>query len=241
LRARGIHLLVVPIPSKAAIYPELLERGYDPRRGPRVNSDHGKWIEQLRRGGADVFDPTELMWAHRYDPQGYVFHPTDTHWTFRAMDMTAAVIAEKIRPMLSDVAPARKFQTRVMRYDRPGDLFGREGVIPAKESSGGIHEDRVQLFDDNGVVICGNEAPVLVIGDSFAEFFASHGSGLAQTIMRHLGADVQSAAVMGGRGDSMRQMLNRPGILEKKRVVVFAFAIRQIVTADEWHPMRIGG
>jgi hypothetical protein len=49
---------------------------------------------------------------------------------------------------------------------------------------------------------------------------------------------VQSVALWGGSGNNMRAEL-RPGPLQNKRVVVFAFTIRLLISG-EWDRMDLG-
>jgi hypothetical protein len=239
LRARGIHFLVVPVPAKASIYPEKLNPKYDVALGPDLNIDHARWMQNLRDRGVDVLDLTELFWSQRYGSDGLVCYPTDSHWTHHGMRLAAAQIAAALRPHLTGAPPAPPFKTRLVPYRGVGDLERMEWARP--ESAGpSIREDHLQLFDDAGIVQPGDEAPVLVIGDSSAALFVEDGSGLSQAIMAELGIAVQSAAIVGASGDMMRSVLRtHPELLTRKRIVVMAFSVRLLVCCD-WSPIAIG-
>ena len=60
LKARGIELLVVPVPPKAAIYPEKIVPGFDVRADDAAPLLR-RFYEELRAAGIDVLDLTPLF------------------------------------------------------------------------------------------------------------------------------------------------------------------------------------
>jgi len=246
LKQRGIHLLVVPVPAKSSIYPERLNPKYDVSLGPEVNVHHAGWVQKLRDGGVDVLDLTELYWSQRYvngstNPTALLYPPNDTHWSARGMRLAAEQIAARITPHLVGAAPAPPFKTRPRLRVESGDLHAlEEGTETSNAPVTLVREEQRQVYDDNGPVLPGDEAPVLVIGDSYAALHVEHGCGLSQQIMAELNIPVQSAAVVGAKGDTMRRVLyNNPAVLKDKRVVVLAFTIRLLVCCD-WTPIPLG-
>jgi alginate O-acetyltransferase complex protein AlgJ len=79
LKERGIELLLVPVPPKAAIYPEKFSAaaGVTIAAAPYLRAFH----EQLRAGGVDVLDLTPVFVANREHERGNVFCQTDSHWS----------------------------------------------------------------------------------------------------------------------------------------------------------------
>ncbi len=72
MKARGIELLVVPVPPKAAIYPEKVVPGFDVRTAdPAPVLRH--FYEELRAAGVDVLDLTPLFIQNRDDKRGRSF------------------------------------------------------------------------------------------------------------------------------------------------------------------------
>jgi alginate O-acetyltransferase complex protein AlgJ len=240
LSQRGIHLLVVPIPAKSSIYPERLNPKYDLARGPDLNVHHAGWISRLREGGVDVLDLTDSFWTQRYGPDGELLYPLwDSHWSARGMELGAVAIASRIRPHLAGAAPASPFKTRTRQRIQAGDLHNLDPELGDGTPPPIVPEFHRQLYDDNGPVVPGGEAPVLVIGDSYAALEVEEGGGLSQQIMAELNTPVQSAALIGAKGDSMRSILRSdPELLRNKRVVVMAFTIRLLVCCD-WNPIPL--
>ena len=238
LRRRGIHLLVVPIPAKSSIYPERLNAAYDVSQGPDLNVDHVRWIERLRTGGADVLDLTGVFWAERYEGRTSdgttLYYPTDTHWAHPGTRLASKLIAARVRPHLQDAPPAPPFQTRLVPHVASGDLRGMMGLTGNTLAEPDIREQRRQVYDDGGIVRPGDEAPVLVLGDSYAAMHVDQGTGLPNQLMADLGVAVQSAAKVGAKADELTEPLTaRPELLNNKRVVILAFTIRLLICC-EW-------
>jgi hypothetical protein len=237
LQRRGIHFLMVPIPAKESIYPELLDAHYNLARGPDLNADHAAWIHKLGVNGIDVLDLTEVFWQQRYGAGGLVYHPTDTHWTYRGMRLAAEEIARSVLPIVSDL-PRVAFKMRAVQFTAVGDLKPLFDSPSGPMSPPDIHEQHIQLYDQRGLVRPGDEARILVLGDSYAAHYVEQGAGLSQQIMSFLNLPVQSAAGAGYTPDVMGKILSQPECLAHKRVVIMAFAIYHLV-AQDWHSFSL--
>src|SRR2546423_7654820 len=80
LKARGIALLVVPVPPKAAIYPEKIVAGVDSKMtdpAPMLR----RFYDKLHGAGVDVLDLSALFLQNRENARGPVFCKTDSHWS----------------------------------------------------------------------------------------------------------------------------------------------------------------
>ena len=80
LKARGIDLLVVPVPPKAAIYPEKILSGFDVRTDDAAPVLH-RFYEELRAAGIEVIDLMPLMIQNDDENRCPVFCKTDSHWS----------------------------------------------------------------------------------------------------------------------------------------------------------------
>src|SRR5437588_8140654 len=79
LKTRGIELLVVPVPPKAAVYPEKIVPGFDARNVDAAPVLHSFYAE-LRAAGVDVLDLTPVLLQNRANESGAVFCRTHRHW-----------------------------------------------------------------------------------------------------------------------------------------------------------------
>lgn len=240
LQSRGIHLVVVPIPSKASIYPDKVRRNYAFGAGPDLNLDHHRWFEALRTANVDTVDLVDRFWSERHreqnDPSAATFTIADSHWTWHGIELAADEIANHIEPHLTGVSRTSGVRRTMIRRPRPNDLISRlRGDVPTEV------EQRAVLLNGNGKTVLADDpaAPVLVIGDSFADIAVDEGSGLAQAIEYATGVSTRSAAIFGGSVFTMRAPLANPEMVNPNvRVIVFAFAIRHVITT-EWPLVRI--
>src|SRR5437016_11530912 len=75
LKARGIDLLVVPVPPKAAVYPEKIVAGFDARSVDAAPVLH-RFYEELRAAGVEVLDPPPVLIQNRESESGAGFSRT---------------------------------------------------------------------------------------------------------------------------------------------------------------------
>lgn len=142
MRERGIRLLFIVVPDKAAIYPEYLPSGYG---YPGEQSNLSRLLSRLRRReqsersepGLEVLDLREALLRHKSD--GLLYHRTDTHWS----DLGMAVAVREIRnrtsawfPALAELAePAlttseeERFEGRLSQVQTGGGIFGEPRTV----------------------------------------------------------------------------------------------------------------
>jgi hypothetical protein len=234
LRTRNIHLIVVPIPAKTSIHPEQADPQSPAPDSPLVNKGHHAWLDQLRGEGVEVCDLTDMLWANR--GTGPLFYLPDTHWTQHAMHLAARSLAPRLDQLVDARTERQAFSLRPLAYVMSGDL-----AFHAPESVQPIHERLMCLYGERGPLHFGDSAPVLVLGDSYAEQFETEGGGFAQLLAYETRLPVQSAAVRGIRASQMLgpSVAQNPRLLENKQVVVLVFSIRKLQVND-WIPAPPG-
>ena len=97
LKGAGIELLLVPVPAKAAIYPEGISSAAKAASElPRLDPAERDFYRLLQREGVGVIDlaPVFLKERERSKP---LFCKTDTHWSGSGIDLAARAIADKVR------------------------------------------------------------------------------------------------------------------------------------------------
>ena len=221
LARRGVALLVVPVPPKAAtiVGDEVVH-----------NVAWPGFRRALERAGVALLElaPTYLR--------------TDTHWSPAGMETAAAAIAEAL---VARGWVEREPSTRPLRaldLERVGDL-GR--LLDERPESTWIRPDEVTIR-----AVPGWEpdpaSPVLLLGDSFTNIYslAAMGwgtrAGLAEHLSVALGFDVDRIAINGDGARASREALRLAGPerLAAKRVVVFQLAARELRYGD-WTPVAL--
>jgi alginate O-acetyltransferase complex protein AlgJ len=240
LRARGIHLLFVPLPLKPFLYPEHLWPGYPAEAGPAWNSDRDRFHTGLVRAGVDVLDVTDDLW--RAKGQGEVFLRRDTHWTPLGLGVAADRIAERLRPLLG---PTRNIEERrTVTVTNGGDLLR---LLESGPGTSAFPPQTVEIVE--GPPRGGDGAAVLLLGDSFTNVYSrkelewGEHAGLGEQLMLRLGLPVQVLALNGGGATAVRELLaQKPAALASTKVVVWACSARDLYDeAIVWEKVPLPG
>ncbi len=240
LKGRGIELLVVPVPPKAAIYPEKIVPGFDVRAADPAPTLH-RFYEELRTAGVDVLDLSALFIQNRENPRGTVFCRTDSHWSGIGCVLAAQAIAEKVRPKLTGGAAPKEYASEWKEAQISGDL---DGLLSRDQHKPGAEKIAVQTVSEkgNGAAV-GPDAnsPLLLLGDShtlvYHDFLAER-AGLVDQLALQLGFAPDLIGTRGSGATPVRLNLYRrsvkdAGYLSKKKVIVWCFAAREFTEATE--------
>jgi hypothetical protein len=236
LEARGIALVVMPTPLKPGVHPERLARRYADVTAVLQNSSYRAFVEDLRREGVLVFDPSEgLAAARRSGPQYLV---TDTHWRPETMELVAEMLGRFIAAAVglpAAVDPGYRIErlevgntgdvARMLDLPEDSRLFPTEAVWLRRV----LHPDGLPWRPSP-------DADVLLLGDSFTNIYALESmgwgtsAGLAEQLSYTLRRPVDRIVQNDEGAFATRAMLQRdPGRLAAKRVVVYQFAARELV------------
>ena len=239
LEARGIALVVMPTPLKPGVHPDMLARRYADVAGVLQNPSYGAFVDDLRRDGVLVVDPSEaLVAARRSGPQ---YLTTDTHWRPETMEEVAellgGVIAAHVRlPVVAD--PGYRIERSEVR--NTGDAarmldLPDEGLLFPPEA---VWLRRI-LQPDGSVWRSSRDADVLVLGDSFSNIYALESmgwgtsAGLAEQLSYTLRRPVDRLVQNDEGAFATRAMLQRDlDRLNGTRVVVYQFAARELAFGD---------
>lgn len=242
LEKAGIELIMVPVPAKATIYPDMIsdtvtvEQGQAPAR---FDVSQQAFYKLLADKGITVIDLTPVFLEHRFDKEGYLFCQQDTHWTGRACELTANVIAEKIkdRAWLKNVKK-HKYEAQPQTVEITGDLWGMLGdKTLAKEK---LPLTMVKERTAAGLVSPELDAksPIIVLGDSHNLVFHDGADMLAQDagfvdqFALKLGFPVDRVAVRGSGATPARMTLARlirqqEGYMKGKKLLIWCFTARE--------------
>ncbi len=245
LKERGIELLLLPVPPKAAIYPDKL--GLANVTGPAASAPYlEEFYNQLRAHQIEVLDLSETFAQPPETERGAVYCKTDSHWSGTGVVFAAAAIAARVRsevpaPMgLRDYAALWKDQTI------DGDL---RGLLPRDVSRPPVENIAVRVISEktnNAAVQPDANSPLLVMGDShtlvFHEFLAQR-AGLIDQLAYEVGYAPDLIGTRGSGATAVRVSLYRraksdPNYLAKKKMVVWCFAAREFTETDQGWPVQ---
>jgi len=254
LRRRGIALVFVPVPVKAALEPEPLAGAVDPGRLPLANPSLAPLVRELEAEGVHVFDPGPVLADLKRSSGKPVFLATDTHWRPEAMQAVARELARFIGERVEfDEVPDPGYTSESAEIESRGDLVGMLG-LPA--DSRAFVRERVALEkvvdSDDRLWRLDTRADVLLLGDSFANVFTmpelgwGEAAGFAEHLSLALGRPVDTMLINATGSFWSRALLARElaagrDRLAGKRVVVWEVAGRELSSGD-WRPipLRLG-
>ena len=245
LAARGIELIVVPVPVKATVHPGQFA-GYTAREKRAIhNASYAQFLAALEAQKVRVFDPTDRLAAFARTQGAPAFLATDTHWTPAAMESVAAALAGEILPLLPATSVTAAFHREASAVTNLGDLGE---LLKLPDDSRWLAPETVEIHPvrpaaDSKARVIDPSAEVLLLGDSFANIFAleSMDWGVSAGFAEHLALALNRPVDAIRRNDAgayaTREVLARElaggyDRLAGKKVVIWEFAARELALGD---------
>ncbi|MCX6874591.1 MAG: hypothetical protein NTW21_12415 [Verrucomicrobia bacterium] len=245
LAARGIALIVMPVPVKPSIYPECFSSRNTGNAQAVQNPSFDPFKSQLTRAGIAVFDPAPLLAeAKASAPAIPLYLKTDTHWTPPAMELAAAALAGIARQTVTLPAPQPgRFSTIGKTVENMGDV-AMMLKLPAGQQTFPPETVRLrQVLDGKRFWRPAAEAGVLFLGDSFANIYSlepmgwGEAAGFVEHLSLALGLPVDAICRNDAGSHATREMLAKElqrgqDRLVGKQLVIWEFAARELAGGD---------
>lgn len=229
LAEHGIDLIVVPVPSRLQVHPELLcdlEPG-DDFRG--LDPGHFAFVLELAEAGVEVLDLLpDFARARAAD----LFLRFDHHWSPAGAELAADLLAARLGECpWFERGPLREGEDFVVRS---GTLDYLPELPPGERKEPRVESLRVRRVQDKGgrpALAPERTSPVLLIGDSHVDFLAGEGLDLARQLGARIGRAVDTIVLPAGATEGVWRALRRRGDgLAGKRVVVWILSTGRIPT-----------
>jgi hypothetical protein len=242
LSARGIRLLMVPIPNKESVYPEQLSRRAE-RAGVVVCRPTRALLDRLAGAGIDVVDLFEAFRQAKAalsqsDPTRFYLEQ-DSHWTPEGMQVAVQAVARHILGRGWIERGSVDYDVRPVPVERLGDLLLMLQV-PRLERTIAPERlacEQVVRRDSGRPYRDAPDARILVLGDSFLRIYEQDeplAAGFIAHLARELKQPLASIVNDGGASTLVRQDLNRrPRLLLHKSLVIWEFVERDIRDGTE--------
>ncbi len=240
LAARGITLIIVPVPVKAAIQPDKISSRQVSR--PLTNRSWQPFVRALWDSGVQLFDARPVL-SRYVEQHGDAYLPSDTHWLPGAMQAVAEELAGTISREFPQISAAAGLQTQLQKVFGMGDI-ARMLTLPEKAQLAGqevlvrqILTVRHEFWQPD------QNAEILLLGDSFTNIYSSEGLGwgVGAGFAEQLSYFLQSPLDLLARNDSgayvTREMLagelaRGRDRLAGKKLVIWQFAERELAFGD---------
>lgn len=236
LKKAGVGLLVVPVPAKAAVYPERLDAANDrpPTDSLRFDPYQRQFYDVLKERGVVVLDLLPLFVEHRGDTSA-MYCRTDSHWSPAAVALAAEAIAgEAKRQGWRQSGDKPSYETQDQQLTITGDLARM--LNESQPDSETVALTTVGQRTASGLepLKPDRASPVLLMGDSHTlvfhdpELFA-RGAGLPDHLALRLGTPVDLMGVRGSGATATRiELLRRRDNLQGKKLVIWCFSFREL-------------
>ncbi len=240
LDSLGIQFLVVPIPTKEALYADKMISGTADTLC--VDVAGRDMVRKLLAAGVDVLDVFPALQAARAGDDGehFSFQKFDTHWALpgllAAMEQLAMKVTTYVWYENSGALPG-SLEMRDTTILREGDLIQQ---LPLNEQGAFAPETlEVKKIYQNGKAYAGGkDAPILLMGDSFTGVFESvdgKSGGPGSLLAFATGLDVQVMTSWGGGPLVRHRMVKDKKSLQSKRLVIYMMTLRDFWQSPlEW-------
>ena len=251
LQERGIHLLLLPTPVKPMLAPDFFSRRYSRGSPPLQNASFAELCRRLDQAGIDYLDLTAELWRLGQSESQPLYLRSDTHWTPEAVEQAAQILGrELIEGGLAAQPVSGTYFQRPLEIENLGDIARMLTPTPRQNDLWRQRVSGRRVVDAAGRPWRSDPgAPILLLGDSFSNIYSDPslgwgvGAGLAEQLSYHLQSPVDKIALNAGgasaaRGALQRRLSSPAAGLKGKRVVVYQFAVRELLQGD-WRRLGV--
>jgi hypothetical protein len=197
LKTKGVPLMLVAVPAKAAMYPDQIFRAE--YAAPVQPPGQKERLEKLAAAGIEVIDPSQALWDRLIKAESH--YSTDRHWTFDTMKVVAGAVAKRIRekwPQLPGTETPVISATILDRTDA-GDLARELLPLGAETVFGEESEHLVSILG----LESDEKSPVMILGGESLRVFsdATSSFGNIEGKPQHAGFGTQMSSLLGRRLD----------------------------------------
>ena len=246
LKKASIELLVVPVPGKAAIYPEQIVPDAVNTPDKRLDASDAEFLGVLKQNDVNVIDLAPAFLQYKKDhPDQLLYSKEDTHWSGYGIGVASDLIAAEVKKKgWYASVPQSKFVATPGTVTVTGDLVADvTGTKPGPESL-----VLSSVKDDKGGPVASNrQSPLLLLGDSHnliysvGEDMLAVSSGFPENLAAKIGFSADVVGVRGSGATPSRINLARRGDnLAGKKLVIWCFTSREFTEAQQgWRKVPV--
>jgi hypothetical protein len=249
LARHGVDFLLVPVPTKAEVYPDrLLAPKLLGGKLPRLNPYGRKLLAELGTAGVEVVDLLPAYLAARAEDgksEEPLYQTQDTHWTDRGLRLAAALIGARVKRYPWYWIVARQgidYRQKRVTFTAFGDLHSRLAAAEQRRYRPQTLIGQQVLRPDGTPYEDDAASPIVLLGDSFTGVYQLMGcnhAGVSAHVAREIRAPLDLMMSYGGGPNVRQQLLSRgEGALRRKRLLIWLFAARDLYNYwDDWAPV----
>ncbi len=242
LRRRGIDLIVMPIPDKAAVYPGRYSDNVPEDR--RVALAMRRLMAELNEADVEAIDLFMLFdrWRRRDGDMHLLYQKYDTHWYNRGAQLAAEEIARRLKryDFVQDALAAGNPFVGEAVFAPPGTDMLKDGSEFQREIAGdpGFRDKVLSVsYRDGRPYEDIADSPVIMTADSFGRIRIDESAHTSAQVALRIGMPVTMLHAMGS-GPRIPVMLYRelrrnPDYLDGRKVFIWTGVMRQF-HKDDW-------
>ncbi len=239
LKKQNIKLIVLPVPPKAVIYPEGIEKKFNIKQSNVVLKE---FYKKLRSQGVDLLDLSETFIKLK-DNKKLLYCRQDSHSNGYGCEIAAKEIASKIKTM-----PWYK-AIKKSKYSATKKEISIEGDLWKSLKDKLLSKEKLSLrFISRKTV--SSSSPVLLMGDSHTLIFhagddmLAENAGLIDQLAFDLKVPVNLLAVRGSGATTVRISLYRKARkkdwLKNIKIIIWCFTARDFTEASSgWRKIPV--
>jgi alginate O-acetyltransferase complex protein AlgJ len=236
LRARGIDLIVVPLPAKLSVYPDYVCPDVACERLVAVAAK--RVMKTLLENDVEVVDLFTVYRDHRLahgDQQPLYYYSEDTHWR----NLAAQIAGEQIAARLQRYDFVQKALAAGNRYT--AKIEERRTTKNNPDTILAVYDGRTNAYHPNEPGV--TDSPVIITGDSYSKYNCEQGGHLAAQVARHIGLPLTYESKEGLSSEVpvvMARMQRESGFLANRRVFVWTFIWMVFEGRKDWAVVDLG-
>ncbi|MBD3321976.1 MAG: hypothetical protein GF350_12840 [Chitinivibrionales bacterium] len=262
LSEKGIDLLVVIVPGKPTMYPDMISDEYTPEDAGAI-SHSLDLIDRLRGRGIDVVDlftPFAQERLRDTSAGDSMYLAKDTHWKARGVMLASRLVAERVKQYSWYRGGKTEYVVDSVTVDRVGDV-GAMTTLPdfeIKELKLSFASEPTRCYqvykvrrDEEGNEISRRlyrddyrRSRILLLGDSFSRIYqtdAPRSAGWISHLAKELSQPLATIVNDGGASTLVRETLSRKrNVLKGKKLVIWEFVERDFrFGANGWKDVEL--
>ncbi len=219
LQARGLTLIVVPVPDKLQVESSHYLWFSDENLIPPT---YERWIQKIQDAGVPIVDAVkQFRTVHDSVP---MFERYESHSTAQARALLAKAISDTLHKIRPDISSRHTYLIQDTVVHGSGNLFYLQNdSYPSYE----VHETKVvtqQKIPFRGTA----KAPIIILGDSNASQGRSFASDIGSLIAYYTGLETFTISKVGAGNTGPSLFKGKNAFLQGKTAVIWVFDGREL-------------
>ncbi len=242
--ARGIDFLVVAVPSKLSVYPEIVLPELKGVGFAGMGLCVVKQFLESSREGVETQNLSEPFVAARVpeDPsrEDLLFLKSDPHWTVRGAELCAEHVAQRIAEYPWFKRGPYKENSH-FRVEERSITYNAGDELASKGSRDELMRGRVVVQGNQPFPSLDPRSPILVFGDSYARVHNEQGADFCSQLTRFTGWKIDCVFAASGGQQQVRQKLARrePADWTGKRLAIWLLPEQLAIARLRYEPIEL--